>query len=113
MRCAKLFLPLRPAAFQRLLNTADDRFTYCSWITETHFALCRVHVYIDCGWIEIEKKKRDRILPSHERGVVAFPDSRGNDAAFDRAAVYKNELLRARLPAQAGLTDEPADLNFR
>jgi len=95
-----------------LLNAADDRFTHRSRIAETHFAFCRVNVYIDCGWIEIEKKKRDRILPSHERGVVAFPDSGSDDAALDGAGIYKNELLRARLPAQAGLTDEPADLNF-
>jgi len=35
-----------------------------------------------------------------------------NDAAFDRAAVYKNELLRACVPAQTRLADEPTDSNF-
>jgi len=90
----------------------DDRLPDCSGITETHFALCRVNVYIDGGWIEIEENKRDRILSFHERGVIAFADSRGNNPAFDRAAVYKDELLRPRLPTQTRLADEPADLNF-
>ena len=90
----------------------DDRFAHSSHIPKTDFTLCRVNVYIDGAWIEIEEKKRNRILPFHQGGVITFADGGGYEAALDRTAVHKNELLRASLPAQARLPDEPADLNF-
>jgi hypothetical protein len=71
-----------------------------------------VNVYIHCRWIEIEEKERDGIPPFHERCMIALADCDSDEAAFDCTAIYKNELLRARLPAQTRLPDEPADLNF-
>jgi len=83
------------------------------WIAKTYLTFCRVNVYIDCGWVEIDKKKSDRELSFNERGVIALEESVSNEAAFDSAAVHKNELLGARLPTQPGLPNEAADLNFR
>ena len=71
-----------------------------------------MNVYIDCRRIERDKKKRDWILPFHERGVIAFTDRGSDEPALDSATVYENQLLRTRLPAQARLPNEPADLNF-
>jgi hypothetical protein len=90
----------------------DNRFTDFRWIAKTDFTLCRVNVYIDGARIEIEEKKRNRILSFHEGGVIAFADGSSNEAAFDRTAVHKNEQLCTRLPAQARLSDQSANLNF-
>ena len=73
---------------------------HSAWIAKTYLTFCRVNVYVDCGWVEIDKKERDRVLPFHERGVIAFADTVRNEAAFDSAAVHKNELLSARLAAK-------------
>ena len=44
--------------------------------------------------------------------MVAFAETGCDEAAFNRPAVYKNELLRPRLPAQACLPDKAANLNL-
>src|SRR5262249_45753188 len=87
------------------------RFAHSGRIAKTHFAFCRVNIYIDTRRIEVEKKERNRILPFHESRMVAFTDSAGDKAAFNRATVYKNELLRSGLPAQTSLSDKAADPN--
>ena len=66
-------------------------------IAKTHFAFCRVNIYIDTRRIKLEKEERNRILPFHESRMVAFTHSGSDEAAFNRATVYKNELLRLRL----------------
>ena len=71
-----------------------------------------MNVHIDGSGVEIEKKKGDRILPFHQRGVIAFANGAGNQAAVNGATVHENELLRSRLSAQPRLSDEAANLNF-
>ena len=71
-----------------------------------------MNIYIDTRRIELEKKKRNRILPFHESGMVAFTDSGSDKAAFNRAAVYKKELLRSGLAAHTCLPDKAADPNL-
>ena len=44
--------------------------------------------------------------------MVAFAESGCDETAFNRPAVYKNELLRPRLPAQTCLPDKAADSNL-
>jgi hypothetical protein len=94
------------------LNAANDRFTHAVRITETHFAFCRVHVYIHRRGIQLKKKERNWVLPFHERGVVAFANRPCDQTAFNRAAIYENELLTAGLSAQTCLADKSADSNL-
>src|SRR6516162_5736372 len=87
---AKLFLPGNPASFQPLLNALNDCFTHSARVTKTHFALCGMNIYIDTRRVELEKEERNRVLPFHESGMVAFADCSGDKAAFNRATVYKS-----------------------
>src|SRR4029450_11371525 len=84
----------------------NDRLPDCGGITKTHFALCRVNVYVDSRRIEFQKEKGNRILTFNKRSMVALTDSRRKKRAFNSAAVYKNELLSPRLPAQSCLADK-------
>jgi hypothetical protein len=108
----KFFLPVSPSVFQCLLNAANYRLAHAVGIAKTHFSLCRVHIYIHSAGIELNKKERNRILPFHESSVVAFSDSTGDETAFDRPAVYEQELLAAGLSAESCLTNKTTDLNF-
>jgi len=87
----------------------NDRLPNSGWITKTHFAFCRVNIYVNTRRIEFEKEEADRILPFHKSGMVAFADNGRDEAAFNRAPVYKDELLCPGLAAQAGLSDKAAD----
>src|SRR5438094_9804718 len=98
--------------FQCLLNAANHRVAHAVGIAETHFALCRVHIYIHSAGIELNKKKRNWVLPFHESSVVAFADGPGDKSAFDRPTVYNHELLAAGLSAETCLTDKTTDSNF-
>ena len=71
-----------------------------------------MNVHIDCARIEGKKKKRDRVIPFHQRRVIAFAHGRGDEAAFNCAAIHEKELLGTRLPAKARLPNESAGLNF-
>src|SRR5437667_1478139 len=97
---------------QCLLNVANHRLAHAVGIAKTHLALCRVHIYIHSAGIELNKKKRNWVLPFHESSVIAFADRPGNKSVFDRPAVYKHELLAAGLPAETCLTDKTTDSNF-
>jgi len=44
--------------------------------------------------------------------MVAFTDSGSDKAAFNRSTVYKNELLRSALAAEACLSDKATDPNL-
>jgi hypothetical protein len=44
--------------------------------------------------------------------VVTFTNSPGDKTAFDRASVYKDELLAPVLPTHTGLTDKTIDPDF-
>src|SRR5437762_8097191 len=68
--CTKFFLPVSPSVFQCLLNAANHRLAHAIGIAETHFALCRVHIYIHSAGIELNKKKSNWVLPFHESSVV-------------------------------------------
>src|ERR1043166_28593 len=109
---AKFFLPGSPASFECLLNALNDCFTHSGRVTKTYFALCRVNIYIDTRRIDLEKKEGNRVLPFHESGMVAFADSGSDEAAFNRAAAYKNELLRSGLATQTGLSNKAADTDL-
>src|SRR3954454_10667297 len=111
-RCSKCFLPLSPSVFQCLLNASNHRFAHTIGITKTHFAFCRMHIYIDSFGIELNEKERNRILSLHQSCVIAFADSSSDKVAFNRASVYEHELLAATLPAETCLTDKTTDLNF-
>src|SRR6266567_1349374 len=89
----------------------NDRLPDCGGITKTHFALCRVNVYVDSRRIEFQKEKGNRILTFHERSMVALTDSRCEKRAFNGAPVYKNQLLRPCLPAQSCLPDKSSCAN--
>src|SRR6266496_3018933 len=108
----EFFLPFRPTTLQCPLKTTNDRFANSARIAKPHFTFCRVNIYINSRWIQLQKNERDRILPFHESGMVAFTHSGSDKAAFDRAAVYKDELLRPCLPAQPRLSYEPSNPNF-
>ena len=98
--------------FQCLLNAANHRLAHTVGIAKTHFAFCRVHIYIDSRGIELNKKERNRILPLHKSRVVAFADGPGDKTAFNRPPVYEHELLAASLSAETCLTDKTTDSNF-
>src|SRR5438552_17008215 len=111
-RCAKFFLPGCAAGLECLLNALNDRFPNSGWITKTHFAFRRVNIYIDTRRIELEKEERHRVLAFHESRMIAFTDRASNKAAFNRAAIYKNELLRSGLAAQTSLSGKATDPNL-
>src|SRR5437588_9017617 len=90
----------------------NNRLPNSDRVTKTHFAFCRVNIYINTRRIDLEKKERDRILPFHESGMVPFTDSGSDKAAFNRATIYKQELLRPGLAAQAGLPDKATNPNL-
>src|SRR5260370_27384395 len=104
-RRAKFFLPIGAATSERFLNTTRNGFANCVRIPKTHFALGRMDVHIHGAGIELEKKESHRILSFHQRGVITFARRRRDEWTFNRAAVHENQLLGARLPAQAGLPD--------
>src|SRR5262245_11019555 len=112
-RCTKFFLPVNPSVFECLLNTVHHCLAHAVRITKTDLAFSRVDIYIDSAVVDLKKKERNRVLPFHKSGVVAFADGAGDQAAFDRTAVYEHELLAARLSAETCLTDETTDSNFR
>ena len=101
-----MLLPIAPPAFQGLANRFDDRFPNAGRIAKAHFPLGRVHIHIHRGGIELEKEKRDRKLPLHERGVVALAQGGREHRAFNGAAVDEDELLRAALPAHSRLANQ-------
>src|SRR6266508_6178877 len=103
-RRAKSFLPGQAATFQRLLNGMNDGFPDCCRIAKTHFAFCRVNIYIDSCGIEFQKEKGNRILAFHQSGMITLADSCCEKPAFNGTAVYKNELLRPGLSTQSCLT---------
>jgi len=72
-----------------------------------------MHIDVHRAGIEFEKKESDRILSFHQRGVITFAHRRRDDRTFNRASVHKNELLRARLPAQSRLADQSANSDLR
>src|SRR5512132_294273 len=110
--CTKFFLPASPSVFQCLLNAANHRLAHALGIAKTDLALCRVHIYIHSAGIELNKKKRNWVLPFHESSVVAFADGPGDKTAFNRPAVHEHELLAAGLSAETCLTDKTTDSNF-
>src|SRR6266487_3107065 len=111
-RRAKFFLPPHPAAFQGLLDRVNNRFTDCSRIAKTHFAFCRMNVYVDRRGIDLEKEERYRILAFHQSGMITLADSCREKSAFNGAAIYKDELLRPCLPAHSCLPDESSYANI-
>ena len=98
--------------FQCLLNAANHRLAHALGIAKPDFALCRVHIYIHSAGIELNKKKRNWVLPFHESSVVAFADGPGDKTAFNRPAVYEHELLAAGLSAETCLTNKTTNSNF-
>ena len=71
----------------------------CTGITKTHFALCRVNVYVDSRGIEFNKEKGNRILTFHQRSMVALADSRREKMRFQwRGRLQK----RVAAPSSAG-----------
>ena len=70
-----------------------------------------MNVYVDSRGIEFQKKKGNRILTFHQRGMVALTDSRSEKHVFNSPTVYKNELLGPRLPTQSCLPNESTDAN--
>ena len=72
-----------------------------------------MHVHVDSAWIEIEKQKRDRELPFHQRSVIALAQGDREHGVFDSAPVHEHELLGAGLPAHSRLPNQPADPQFR
>ena len=95
-----------------MLNAANDRFTHAIRIAETHFAFCRVHVYVHRRGIKLKKEERNRVLSFHKGGVVAFANSPGEQTAFNRTTVHEHELLSAGLSAQTCLPGKTADSNL-
>src|SRR6266513_946868 len=98
--CTEFFLPVSSSVLQCLLNAANDRLAHSVGIAKTHLALCRVHIYIHSAGVELEEKKRNRVLPCHK-------------TTFDRPAVYEDELLTAGLSAHTCLTDKTTASDFR
>ena len=45
--------------------------------------------------------------------MVAFADTGSDEAAFNRAAIYEDELLRSGLATQACLSDKAVNSNTR
>ena len=74
-------------------------------------ALPGAHLHRQRG-VELKKKERNRVLPFHESRVVAFADGPSDKTAFNRPAVYEDELLAAGLSAETCLTDKTTDSNF-
>src|SRR5437667_12880980 len=108
----EFFLPFRSTTLQCPLNTANDLFANSARIAKAYFAFCRVNIYINSRWIHLQKDERDRILPFHESGMVTFAHSGSDKIALDRAAVYKDKLLRLCLAAQTCLSNKATDSTF-
>ena len=70
------------------------------------------HLHRQLAGSSSRKRNVTGILPFHESCMVAFTDSASDKAAFNRAAVYENELLRSGLPAETCLTDKATDPNL-
>ena len=87
---AEFFLPIDPRTLQSLLDASNDRVADIVWITETDFAFRWMDIYIDQRRVEIEKQKRDRILPFHQRGVITLAHSCSDEGVFDGAPVDEN-----------------------
>ena len=109
---AKFLFPILSSAFERLANRSDDRLVHAGRIAETDFAFGGMNIYVHECRVEIQKKKGDRELSFHERGVIAFAQRSGNHRTFHRAAVNKDKLLGARLAAETGLANETADVDL-
>src|SRR6516162_4558985 len=105
----EFFLPFRSTPLQCPLNTTNDLFANSARIAKAYFAFCRVNIYIDSRWIQLQKDERNRIVPFHESGMVTFTHSGSDKATFDRATVYKDELLRLCLAAQTCLPNKATD----
>src|SRR5262249_15771766 len=111
-RCTKFFLPAGPSVFECLLDAANHRLAHAVGIAKTHFAFCRVHIYVHGAGIDFKKQKRNRVLPFHKSRVVAFAHGPSDKTAFDRPAVSEHELLASVLSAQTSLTDKTTNSNF-
>ena len=73
----------------------NNRFTDCSRIAKTHFAFCRVNVYVDRRGIDFEKEATDRVAPFHQRRVIAFHQGEIQTAILHRAFVDEEMLILA------------------
>src|SRR5688572_25010646 len=112
-RPLKLLLPIASPAFQRSLDGFDHRFPNKAGIAKTNFAFRGMNIHVNRRRIEIEKQEGHRKLALHERGVISLPKRRCEHRTFDGASVHEDQLLRAALPAHAGLANQPADPDFR
>src|SRR5205807_8930590 len=112
-RRAEFLLPIGAPSRERGGNRTDDRFANSIRIAKAHFSFRGMHVHVDRAGIQFNKKKCDRVLYFHQRGLVAFAHRLGDNRTFDRAAIHKNELLRTTLATQSSLTDQSVYSNLR
>src|SRR5262249_50770400 len=114
-RCWRVELAL--PALSVALECSPHRLHHCvanrGRIAKTHLAFCRVDIHVDFRRIELEKEKGHRILPLHQRSVIALLQSGSDDSAFDRPAVNENKLLAATRPADSGLSDKTSHSHSR
>ena len=69
-------------------------------IAEAHLAFGGMDIHVHGGGVHLDEEKGDRVLPLHERGVVALAQGEIERAALDGAAIEKDELLLARRAAE-------------
>src|SRR5204862_897755 len=93
-RHAKFSLPISATALERPLYRFDNCLANSGRITKTNFAFCRVYIHIHLTRVELNEQERNRKLSAHQSGMITFAQSRGENAALDRAAVNEDELLR-------------------
>ena len=94
---------------QALQHGPDDKAPHQSLAAEAHLALCRMHVHVHLGGIEVKEEHRDRIAALGQRSRVGFDHRVVQRATIHRAAVDEHQHLVPRGAVDPGFADQPAE----